>query len=181
MNKKELRKYWIEELKKSKMPSLIKVQEILYSNPIIQKADNIFAYVPFKTEINIEGFIDEIIKTKNVFLPVCSKERELNFCKINKQWKNNLERSENKTLVPRIKAITPYTEIKGFTVILIPGLAFNLKKYRLGRGGGYYDTLLEKLKDNKNFYSVGLCMKKQIISNLSPDIFDRPMNDLIII
>jgi len=181
MNKKELRKFWIEELKKTQMPSQLKVKEAIINNSLLQNADNIFAYVPFKTEINIRSFIDEIIKTKKVFLPVCFEERQLAFCQIDQHWEDNLEKSENKTLVPKIRAITPLNEIKGLTVILIPGLAFNLKKYRLGRGGGYYDTLLEKLKDNKNYYSVGLCTKKQVISDLSPDTFDRPMDELIII
>lgn len=181
MNKKELRKFWIEELKKTQMPSQIKVKEALLKNSFLQNADNVFAYVPFKTEINIRSFVDEIIKTKKVFLPICFKERQLAFCQIDQNWKDNLERSGNKTLVPINKAITPLKEIKGTTIILIPGLAFNLKKYRLGRGGGYYDTLLEKLKDDKNYFSIGLCTRKQIISNLNPDAFDRPMDDLIII
>ena len=181
MNKKELRKVWTEKLKQTQMPSQIKVKEALLKNSLLQSADNIFAYVPFKTEINIKSFIDEIIKTKNVFLPICLEERQLKFCQIDKEWKDNLERSQNKTLIPINKVITPLKEIKGTTVILIPGLAFNLKKYRLGRGGGYYDTLLEKLKDDKNYHSIGLCTRSQIISELNPDPFDRPMDDLIII
>ena len=181
MNKKELRKFWIEELKITQMPSAQDVKKIICNNSLIEKANNIFAYIPFKTEINIKDSIDELLKTKKVFLPICFKERILKFCEIDQQWKNNLERTENKTLIPKNKEITPLTKIKGLTIILIPGLAFNKEKYRLGRGGGYYDTLLEKLKDNSNFYSVGLCMEKQVITDFSPDSFDRPVDELIII
>lgn len=48
---------------------------------------------------------------------------------------------------------------KEFDCILVPGLAFDARGARLGRGGGFYDKLLEKHKD---IPTIGVCFKEQI-------------------
>jgi len=180
MDKKELRKILIQKLKMEKMPTSESVKEILMNNGIICAADNIFAYVPFKTEIDITSYLDWAVDNKSVFLPFCREPRELFYTQIYSGWQKGLTKSENKTMVPICRASVNLNTIAGNTVILIPALGFSSDGYRLGRGGGYYDCFLRKLKNNKNFISIGLGIKDQLIE-FKPDSFDEKLDKLILI
>lgn len=46
----------------------------------------------------------------------------------------------------------------GRAIALVPGLTFDLRGYRLGYGGGFYDTFLSTFKGR----SVGLCREAQL-------------------
>lgn len=48
-------------------------------------------------------------------------------------------------------------------VALVPALAFDRSGYRLGYGGGFYDTFLADFPGN----SVGLCREEQLVDDLS--------------
>lgn len=56
----------------------------------------------------------------------------------------------------------PVEEIKG---ILVPGLGFNKKGRRLGRGKGYYDRALEDYKGCK----IGVCFTCQLVDEELPE------------
>ncbi len=45
--------------------------------------------------------------------------------------------------------------------ILVPGLAFDHRGHRLGRGGGFYDRFLARL--GPQILRIGVCMDEQII------------------
>ena len=70
--------------------------------------------------------------------------------------------------------LIPNDEIE---LIIVPGVCFDLKRNRLGFGGGYYDRFLE----NKNMNIIGICFDEQ----LSKDEFipanetDIKMNKII--
>jgi len=49
-------------------------------------------------------------------------------------------------------------------LVLVPGLAFDLKGYRLGYGGGFYDRLLSRWGENRP--SVGLAFDLQVVKKL---------------
>ena len=56
-------------------------------------------------------------------------------------------------------------------VILVPGLMFDRKGYRLGRGGGYYDRYLAGCSG----ITVGLCPQALLAGSLPKEIHDRPV------
>ena len=55
---------------------------------------------------------------------------------------------------------------------VIPGLAFDLRGYRLGRGGGHYDRMLEKMK----IFRIGLAYDFQVIKALPAEEHDQRMD-----
>ena len=73
-------------------------------------------------------------------------------------WKKNEVLSVNKFgLLEPIKSISKIPDI-----ILIPVLAFDDDKYRLGYGKGFYDRYLNKyLKQFKNILTVGVAFSFQ--------------------
>ena len=60
-------------------------------------------------------------------------------------------------------------------VIVIPGIAFDMHRNRLGFGKGYYDKFLE----NTNAKKIALCYDFQIVDDVPVADHDRPM-DLIL-
>ena len=49
-------------------------------------------------------------------------------------------------------------------LVLVPGLAFDKRGNRLGRGKGYYDRFLKELPENKTY--IGLAYDFQILRSL---------------
>lgn len=60
-------------------------------------------------------------------------------------------------------------------VILVPGLAFDHRGWRLGRGRGYYDRLLERFEGTR----VGVCFDGQVVEAVPTEPHDIPMNFLL--
>lgn len=58
-------------------------------------------------------------------------------------------------------------------LILVPGLAFDRKGRRLGRGGGYYDRLLARHADALR---VAVCAEDQLIEEVPTDPWDEAMH-----
>ncbi|MFC4771230.1 5-formyltetrahydrofolate cyclo-ligase [Enterococcus hermanniensis] len=61
-------------------------------------------------------------------------------------------------------------------LLIVPGLCFNHKKYRIGFGGGYYDRYLE----NYQGHTVSFVFKEQIFENWQPEKFDQAIDQLIL-
>ena len=63
------------------------------------------------------------------------------------------------------------------TIIFVPGLAFDIRGHRLGRGGGAYDRMLTELKRQGTF--VGLAFELQILDGLPTDEWDQKIHYVI--
>ena len=65
-------------------------------------------------------------------------------------------------------------------VALIPLLAFDKYKNRLGYGGGYYDNFLNKyLKMNKNILTIGVAFSFQKYHKIPTSNLDVKLNYII--
>ncbi|MGC9260822.1 MAG: 5-formyltetrahydrofolate cyclo-ligase [Phycisphaerae bacterium] len=63
-------------------------------------------------------------------------------------------------------------------LVAVPGLAFDRRGYRLGRGKGFYDCFLSQ-KDFRGL-RIALCFHEQLLEELLPvEPHDVPMNMII--
>ena len=62
-------------------------------------------------------------------------------------------------------------------VVLVPGLAFDSRGNRMGRGGGFYDRFLATLGPQVQL--LGLCVGEQLVDEIPTEPHDRPV-DLVI-
>ena len=134
----------------------------------IENVQNIMIFMDMKTEVKITKLL-ELHPKKNFFISKItnSKNREM---KINKYNKNELilhkfgyyESSSN-----------DFYDEEILDVVIVPALAFDSKKNRIGFGGGYYDTFLEKVrkKNNKALF-IGVCYDFQIIGEVPVEEHD---------
>ena len=141
----------------------------------IENAQNIMIFMDMKTEVKITKLL-ELHPKKNFFISKItnSKNREM---KINKYNKNELilhkfgyyESSSNNFYDEEI-----------LDVVIVPALAFDSKKNRIGFGGGYYDTFLEKVrkKNNKALF-IGVCYDFQIIDSVPTEKHDVTLDFVV--
>ena len=65
-------------------------------------------------------------------------------------------------------------------IILVPLLAYDNQKNRLGYGGGFYDRYLKKyLKKNKNILTIGIAFSFQNSSKLPSSNHDVKLNYIL--
>jgi 5-formyltetrahydrofolate cyclo-ligase len=62
-------------------------------------------------------------------------------------------------------------------VAVVPGVAFSPQGHRLGRGGGFYDRLLDRLRPD--CLVIGVCAEVSIAPTLPEEPHDRPV-DLVV-
>ncbi len=126
----------------------------------LKNKKNISLYYPNSYEVNILKIFDiEYFKNFNYSLPIIDKNSVMNFYK----WKKNEILVLNKYGIPeplRTKKIVP-------NIVLVPLLAFDKQKNRIGYGKGYYDKYLNKyFQIHKNILAVGVAFSFQKSHNL---------------
>ena len=132
-------------------------------------------FMDMKTEVKITKLL-ELHPKKNFFISKItnSKNREM---KINKYNKNELilhkfgyyESSSN-----------DFYDEEILDVVIVPALAFDSKKNRIGFGGGYYDTFLEKVrKKNNKVLFIGVCYDFQIIDRVPTEKHDVTLDFVV--
>ena len=121
-------------------------------------------YFPSSYEINVLKILDlEFFKRFDFFLPAIEKTHSMNFYK----WRKNDVLILNKFGIPE-----PLKSKKKIpSIILVPLLAFDETKNRVGYGKGFYDKYLNKyLKSKKKILTVGVAFSFQKYNKL-------PVND----
>ena len=130
-------------------------------------------YYPSNFELNVLKFLEnDYIKNKNVLLPAIERKNNMNFY----SWEKN-----QALIVNQFGMLEPNkTKIKIPNLMLIPILAFDKHKYRLGYGKGFYDRYLKKyLKKFKNIVTVGVAFSFQKYHKLPIDKNDVKLNYIL--
>jgi 5-formyltetrahydrofolate cyclo-ligase len=141
----------------------------LKAQEIFQKAQNIHCYVSTEFEVNTHELIKSLIKKKNyVIVPYIEHGLKSSYL-VN--W-DDLAIGTFGILEPEIKKNVNNEEID---IIIIPGIAFDVKGYRLGRGKGYYDRFLLKMKAKK----IALAFEYQLLPKIPHDKHDIRMDYII--
>lgn len=142
--------------------------ENLNKLPIFQKAENILAYFSYKKEPNLSKLYTNTEK-KWGFPRCVNKELIWHF------WtpENTLKKGaygikEPNSNLPLIKA----NEID---LILIPAVACDHEKFRLGYGGGYYDRMLS-LPQWHNIPTIGIIFDFAYLPQIPTEKWDQKLS-----
>jgi 5-formyltetrahydrofolate cyclo-ligase len=141
--------------------------EIL-SMSIFQSSHTLLLYSPLPDEVDVFPIIDNAYENgKTVLLPkVVGEDLELHIYK----GVESLERGAFGILEPRGDIFDDFDAVE---LTIIPGMAFDHSNHRLGRGKGYYDRLLPRLK---NAYKIGVCFPFQFLNEIPSEVHDVVMD-----
>ena len=134
------------ELEKSKKSGIIK--DKLFNEEVFKKAKVVMFYVSLKDEVSTMSMIDEAIGIgKRVCVPVIIKEEKRLIAGEIKDRIADLERQHFGIYQP-IAGHVKEVPLENIDLIVVPGIAFDKKNVRLGRGHGYYDRFLCAVPNN---------------------------------
>ncbi len=139
----------------------------------ISKKAFISLYYPSSFEVDVLKILKvEYFKKFNFLLPIIQKNKSMEFYK----WKHNEILYVNKYGIPE-----PIKTIKIIpSIMLVPLLAFDKDKNRLGYGKGYYDKYLFKyIKTHKHILTVGIAFSFQKYNKLPVNKKDFKLNFII--
>lgn len=140
----------------------------ILSMPIYQSAHTILLYSPLNDEVDVFSIVNDAYRNgKTVLLPkVVGDDLELHIYK----GVESLERGAFGILEPMGEVFFDYNQIE---LAIVPGMAFDKAGHRLGRGKGYYDRLLPRLK---NAYKIGVCFPFQFLNEIPSEAHDVRMD-----
>lgn len=174
MNKKELRKIIAQKKKECSHEQLKvwseKLLNKLEHHPAFIKAKTILLYYSLPDEVQTHDFIERWKDKKQIILPVVinSTTLELRYY----TGKQNLAKGAFGIEEPMGPTFNEFQDIE---LAVIPGVGFDLHGNRLGRGRGYYDRILPKIKALK----IGVCYQFQLLERIPTDQYDYPMDIII--
>ena len=119
-----------------------KIKDKLYSLIEFNRAKNIMFYVSFKSEVDTQEIIKELlkIKEKKVLVPyVIEDDLRLHVSEL-KDF-NELEPKTFGILSPKEPYTREFNPDK-VDIVIVPGIAFDRTGHRIGYGYGYYDRFL---------------------------------------
>ncbi len=184
-----LRKFFREKMKKFIRTDFYssKSEDIRKKlSEILSDADAVLAYYPLEGEPDIVELIERIrSEGKIVFLPVfLGKEPYEEIMKF-APYNGELREGPYHVKVPSSEPVEVDELLKGKGKIymLIPGLAFDERGFRLGRGAGYYDRFMSRIShtggEKDNFLKIGVAFEWQVVKKLPVSSHDQPV-DLIV-
>ncbi|MBO4446404.1 MAG: 5-formyltetrahydrofolate cyclo-ligase [Clostridia bacterium] len=178
MNKKEIRTLVKEKkslLNEEEIRSFsAKVSQEFLNRDFYEEAEVLYAYLPYNQEIRTEQIINQALKDgKKVAVPKVLDDGLMEFYEI--KAIDECEKSEMG--IPEPKGDTPPADDEKI-LMLMPGVAFDEQRNRIGYGGGYYDRYLERNRD-KEITKVALAYPFQIFPEIPADPHDEKVDEVI--
>ena len=177
MLKKQLRNYIRTQKESFGKAQLAAMSEEICSRVLCsvwwQEAGTLLLYYPLADEVDVRPLIKDAFENgKRVLLPVCVGE-ELNLHLY--EGDASLAEGAFGIMEPTGSLFAPdnYGEIQ---LAIVPGMAFDRAGHRLGRGTGYYDRLLPKLREAR---LQGICFPFQLLDDVPAEAHDVMVQDVV--
>lgn len=150
-------------------------QKVL-KTPEYEEADNILLYADYRHEVMTrEIFDDAVLRKKKVFFPKSNDDGTMDFYQVVSV--KQLESGYKGIKEPMVDERYLYRFLRNEdTLIIVPGVAFDTKGYRVGYGKGFYDRFLQ---DKRQVTAMGLCFSNQVIEEIPHDVHDIRMDKII--
>ena len=152
------------------------IAQKVIKTPEYEEADNVLLYADYRHEVMTrEIFEDAVLRKKKVFFPKSNEDGTMEFYQVvsvkqlESGYKGIKEPVVDEHYLYRFKCSED-------TLIIVPGVAFDAKGYRVGYGKGFYDRFL---KDKRQMTVIGLCFSNQVVEEIPHDEHDIKMDKII--
>ena len=174
MSKKKIRKKLINYRKKNFKDLKINFSqiELIINKSVLKKVKTIGAYYPINYEIDCLWILKQLEKSGHkISLPITKIENKMDFF----EW--SLKKPLN---ISKIGIPEPISKKKVYPdVILVPLVAFDNRKFRLGYGGGFYDRYIKKIKKIKKIITFGIAFSFQKVRKIPTNKYDEKLDYIL--
>lgn len=179
--KKQLREE-LAEKRNALAPREVKQRSGIISYHVLQseeynKASAVCVYQAFRNEVSCDDIIDKAYEDgKRVFVPVVDDDKKtMDFYEIttDTEWAEGSYGIKEPVITKDTGMLTEADNV----LIIMPGLAFDKDKHRIGYGGGYYDKYL---LGNDEYTTMAVCYSFQIVNENLPCDDHDVMPDYIV-
>lgn len=179
MTRDEKRQHIREEMlrKRDSIPSAVRheLSRIINTRTIdfieTQAINTVMLYLSIQSEVDTHDLLVYLLRTNKIALAPAIEAKHLVPRRIS-NTSTQLVRHRYGMLQPD-QDICPKFPLNQIDLIIVPGIAFDLKKYRIGYGGGYYDRFLPKCPQAT---WIGLAFEDQLIRDTLPQSWDMALH-----
>lgn len=139
-----------------------------------RKARKIFTYISLPAEVQTDELIQKSLALrKRVFVPAIDPRKKEIFIFEIRNMKSDLKKGHFGILEP-VKKCPGRTD--KLDLVVVPGLGFDCKGGRLGRGEGYFDRFLSRTAKAPK---IGLAFREQLVRKIPLSFHDIPVDHVI--
>jgi 5-formyltetrahydrofolate cyclo-ligase len=153
-----------------------KITARLIELPKVKEARTISTYLDIGSEVRTRGLVGWALGNgKKLIVPVVDQaNHRLIFSEINAP--EELERGAYGIPEPKRESRRPVA-LEQADVILVPGVAWDQRGFRIGYGAGYYDRSINALRTH--IATIGLAYDFQFISNIPRSRYDQRVDRIV--
>lgn len=145
-----------------------RVFDLVENTAAFMLAEHILMYHSLPDELSTREFIDRWSARKRFYLP-----------RVNGVNLDILPYDRSRLYLGAFNIEEPTgdetADINDIELIIVPGVAYDRRGNRIGRGKGYYDRLLRDTRA----VTIGVAYSCQLCDDIEPDEFDVPVNYVI--
>lgn len=153
------------------------ISNLLFSTEQYKKSKYIMCYIDFRNEVRTEEIIRMALnEDKNIIIPISIVETKQLVLSQLLDYDKELESGTYGILEPKkefIREVNPEL----IDLVLMPGVAFDRRGYRIGYGGGYYDRFLTRIDDSVP--KIALAFDLQLVPHVRKGRYDIPVDYII--
>lgn len=153
-----------------------KIAELLFKLPAFMKARSVLFYASTLSEVDTFAMMQQAKQLEKIIALPSIQKNQKTMRPILTDSLTNLKTGPYGIQEPDdtiLKAI----DIASLDAVIVPGLAFDKKNNRLGRGAGYYDRFLSGLSENT--VTIGLAFDFQVVDSLPVEQHDVALDCIL--
>ena len=138
----------------------------------LAEAQTVLAYYSLPDEVDTHQLLDDLLaEGKKVLLPKVLDDETMEIRRYT--GRHDLQEGILHLMEPIGEPFTAYEDID---IVVVPGMAFDARGHRLGRGKGYYDRFLAA---HPYIDKIGVCFDFQKLAEVPTDERDIPVDEVI--
>ncbi len=140
------------------------------------RASRVMLYMPMRSEVDVISVALEAFRLgKSVCVPrVDSSRKTMNAVETTSFDDESMDSDSLGVRAPKVGQEILQEEID---LVIVPGVAFDIHGFRLGRGGGYYDRYLARF--SRNTATIGVCFDIQFVEEIPTEPTDIAVHAVV--